>query len=138
MLVGTPSVISMTALSASLDLFADVSMAELQIKSLKLTSFFFELADKHLVTRGFKVISERGQRRGSHVALMHPGGYAIMRALIERNVIGDFRRPNVLRFGFAPLYNSFMDVEALVEQCIEIVDSKIYLTPKYEMETRVI
>ena len=138
MLVGTPSVLSMTALSAALDVFDDVSLDDLQTKSLRLTSFFFDLADKYLVPRGFEVISERGQRRGSHVAMTHPGGYAIVRALIERNVIGDFRRPDVLRFGFAPLYNSFKDVETLVAQCIEIVDSKIYLSPEFATETRVI
>lgn len=138
MLVGTPSVLSMTALSAALDVFDDVSMDDLQTKSLRLTSFFFDLADKHLVPRGFEVISEREPRRGSHVAMTHPGGYAIVRALIERNVIGDFRRPNVLRFGFAPLYNSFLDVETLVAQCIDIVDSESYLYPAFATETRVI
>lgn len=138
MLVGTPSVLSMTALSAALDVFDDVSLDDLQTKSLRLTSFFFDLADKHLAPRGFEVISEREQRRGSHVAMTHPGGYAIVRALIERNVIGDFRRPNVLRFGFAPLYNSFMDVETLVAQCIDIVDSEIYLSSEFATETRVI
>ena len=138
MLVGTPSVLSMTALSAALDVFDDVSLDDLQSKSLRLTSFFFDLADKYLVPRGFEVTSERGQRRGSHVAMTHPGGYAIVRALIERNVIGDFRRPDVLRFGFAPLYNSFRDVETLVAQCIEIVDSKIYLSPEFAKETQVI
>ncbi len=138
MLVGTPSVLSMTALSAALDVFDDVSLNDLQTKSLRLSSFFFDLAEKHLVPRGFEVISERGQRRGSHVAMTHPGGYAIIRTLIERNVIGDFRRPDILRFGFAPLYNSFMDVETLVAQCIEIVDSKIYLSPEFATEARVI
>ena len=83
-------------------------------------------------------MSERGSTRGSHVAMTHPGGYAIVRALIDRNVIGDFRRPNVLRFGFAPLYNSFMDVETLVAECIEIVDSEIYLSQELATETRVI
>ena len=78
MLVGTPSVLSMTALSAALDVFDDISLDDLQTKSLRLTSFFFALADKNLVPRGFEVISERGQRRGSHVAMTHPGGYAIL------------------------------------------------------------
>ncbi len=139
MLAGTPNVLSMTALSAALDVFADVSMTDIRSKSLAMTSFFYDLADEHLAARGFSVVSEQvAEKRGSHVALTHSAGYAIVRALIDRGVIGDFRRPNILRFGFAPLYNSYSDVARLVEDCLEIVDSREYLNPKFATEAAVI
>lgn len=139
MLVGTPPVLSMTALSASLDVFDGVSMADLRAKSLALSTLFYELADKHLASRGFEVVSERDpKRRGSHVALSHAGGYSIVRALIERGVIGDFRRPNVLRFGFAPLYNTYSDVARLITECIDVVDTGFYLEPRFSTESAVV
>lgn len=138
MLVGTPSILAMTALCAALDAFDGVSMRELEARSLAMTSLFFDLAEEFLIPRGFEVLSERSQARGSHVALSHEGGYAIVSALIKRGVIGDFRRPNVLRFGFAPIYNTFADVETLVRECVEIVDSRIYLSPEFATESAVI
>lgn len=139
MLVGTPPVLSMTALSVALDVFSDVSMSDLRTKSLALSTLFYELADAHLVSRGFAVVSERDPaKRGSHVALSHPSGYSIVRALIERGVIGDFRRPSILRFGFAPLYNTFADVSQLVSECIDVVDTKFYLEPKFATEAAVV
>ncbi len=139
MLVGTPPVLSMTALSAALDAFDGVSMSELRAKSLALSTLFYELADEHLVSRGFAVVSERDPaKRGSHVALSHSSGYSIVRALIERGVIGDFRRPNILRFGFAPLYNTFADVVQLINGCIDVVDTGFYLDPRFATEAAVV
>lgn len=139
MLVGTPPVLSMTALSAALDAFDGVSMSELRAKSLALSTLFYELADEHLVSRGFIVVSERDPaKRGSHVALSHSSGYSIVRALIERGVIGDFRRPNILRFGFAPLYNTFTDVVQLINGCVDVVDTGFYLEPKFATEAAVV
>lgn len=139
MLVGTPPVLSMTALSAALDVFDGVSMSELRAKSLALSMFFYELADTHLTSRGFKVVSERDPvKRGSHVAMSHSGGYSIVRALIDRGVIGDFRRPNILRFGLAPLYNTFADVARLIDECIDVVDTGFYLEPRFSTEAAVV
>jgi kynureninase len=139
MLVGTPPVLSMTALSAALDVFNDVTMSQLRTKSLALSTFFYELADKHLTSRGFMIVSERDStKRGSHVALSHTNGYSIVRALIERGVIGDFRRPNILRFGFAPLYNTFADVARLVSECIAVVDTGLYLEARFATESAVV
>lgn len=139
MLVGTPPVLSMTALSAALDVFDDVSMSDLRAKSLALSTLFYELADEHLYSRGFSIFSERDpEKRGSHVALSHSSGYSVVRALIERGIIGDFRRPDILRFGFAPLYNTFSDVVRLVDECINVVDTKFYLEPKFATEAVVV
>jgi kynureninase len=139
MLVGTPPVLSMTALSAALDVFAEVTMSQLRAKSLALSTFFYELAEAHLTSRGFVIVSERDPaKRGSHVALSHANGYSIVRALVDRGVIGDFRRPNVLRFGFAPLYNTFADVARLVSECIDVVDTEFYLAARFATESAVV
>jgi kynureninase len=139
MLVGTPPVLSMTALSAALEVFDNVTMTQLRTKSLALSTLFYELADEHLSSRGFTIISEREpDKRGSHIAFSHESGYPIVRALIERGIIGDFRRPNVLRFGFAPLYNSFTDVVRLVEECIDVVDSRSYQEARFSRELGVV
>ena len=74
--------------------------------------------------RGFAIHSHRNvDTRGSHVALSHPDGYAIVQALIARNIIGDFRRPDIMRFGIAPLYNSARDLVTLVEAIVEIYET---------------
>lgn len=139
MLVGTPPILSMTALSAALDVFSNVTMSQLRTKSLALSTLFYELADEHLVSRGFTITSEREtNKRGSHVALSHKNGYSIVRALIERGVIGDFRRPDLLRFGFAPLYNSFADVVRLVDECVDVVDTLSYQEARFAVEMGVV
>jgi kynureninase len=139
MLVGTPPVLSMTALSAALDVFSGVTMTQLRTKSLALSTFFYELAEEQLISRGFAIVSERDSaKRGSHVALSHSNGYSIVRALIERGVIGDFRRPNVLRFGFAPLYNTFADVARLISECVDVVDTGLYLESRFATESAVV
>lgn len=139
MLVGTPPVLSMTALSAALDVFHNVTMNQLRTKSLAMSTLFYELADEHLRSRGFTTISEREpDKRGSHIAFSHESGYPIVRALIERGIIGDFRRPNILRFGFAPLYNSFTDVVRLVEECIDVVDTRSYQKARFSRELGVV
>ena len=126
-LVGTPPVLAMRALEGALAVFDDVDVRRLHAKSLAMARLFHELADEALVSRGFRVASHRdSQSRGSHVALAHPQGYALVQALIGRGIIGDFRRPDVLRFGFAPLYNSAADVVRLVEALVDIVDRGDY------------
>lgn len=126
-LVGTPPVLALRTLEGALAAFDDVSMRRLHDKSLAMARLFHELADEALVLRGFRVASHRDSAsRGSHVALAHPHGYAIVQALISRGIIGDFRRPDVLRFGFAPLYNGAADVVRLVEALADIIDTDGY------------
>ena len=109
--VGTPPVLSYLPLLESLALFEETGMAALREKSLALTDFFIELAETRLAGHGFSLVTprEHGQR-GSQVALTHENGWPIMQALIAGGVIGDFRAPDILRFGFAPLYVGFEDV----------------------------
>jgi kynureninase len=114
---GTPSILGLAALEAAVEIFLDVDMTTLRRKSEALTELFIALVDAHLESYGFGVVSPRDPaRRGSQVALSHPHGYPIMRALIVHKVIGDFRAPDLLRFGFAPLYTRFVDVWDAVEE----------------------
>lgn len=119
-LTGTANVLSMKALEAALEAFAGVEMGAIREKSVGLTSFFVDLFDLHLADRGFTLASPRDPgERGSHVALGFAGGKALVELMAERGVIADFRPPDLMRFGFAPLYNSYEDVVNLVEHLID-------------------
>lgn len=125
--VGTPPILGMRALYGALDAFEGVDMRQLHAKSIAIADLFHAYADEALVPRGFSIYSHRDSgTRGSHVALAHEDGYAIVQALIDRRIIGDFRRPNVMRFGIAPLYNSAQDFVALVENIVEIFETGVY------------
>ena len=77
------------------------------------------------------------ERRGSQVSLRHPHGYAIIQALIERGVVGDFRRPDILRFGLTPLYQRYVDVWHLVEHLDEVMSTRAYEDPRFQREKAV-
>lgn len=114
-LCGTPPVLSLAALDAALDLWEEVDMAEIRAKSMALGDLFLELVASECAGHGLEPACPLdAERRGSQVSLRHPEGYAIVQALIARGVIGDFREPDVLRFGFAPLYLRHRDVAAAV------------------------
>lgn len=115
-LTGTANVLSMKSLEAALGVFSNVSMADLRAKSVALTSFFVDLFDQHLVSKGFTLASPRDpESRGSHVALGFAGGKALVESMAAQGLIADFRPPDLMRFGFAPLYNSYADVVNLAE-----------------------
>jgi kynureninase len=91
--------------------FENISIHDIREKSLALSDFFWQLMDEQCAQFGFTCVSPREHaRRASHLSYAHPHGYAIMQALIARNVIGDFRQPNFLRFGFTPLYTRYVDI----------------------------
>lgn len=109
MRVGTPPVIAMAALEAALDVWDEVSMDHLRAKSVDLTGAF--IAEVEASCPDLLLNSPRDpERRGSQVGFRHRQGHAVMQALIAEGVIGDFRAPDVMRFGFAPLYNDRDDV----------------------------
>lgn len=115
-LTGTANVLSMKSLEAALEAFGGVSLEALRRKSMGLTSFFVDLYDLHLAPKGFNLGSPRDpDQRGSHVALGFAGGKSLVDDLANRGIIADFRPPDLMRFGFAPLYNSYDDVVNLVE-----------------------
>lgn len=109
--VGTPPVLSFLPLLESLAVFEETDMAALRQKSLALTDFFIALVEARLAGHGFSLLTPREHAlRGSQVALTHDSGWPIMQALIACGVVGDFRAPDILRFGFTPLYVGFEDV----------------------------
>jgi kynureninase len=115
-LSGTTGVLAMTALHAALDAFTGAAMAEVRAKSVSLTSLFVDLVTEVLVPAGYSLGSPPdAAERGSHVALGHHAGERVLAALEARGVLADFRPPNLLRFGFAPLYNTHAEVVTLVE-----------------------
>jgi kynureninase len=127
-LVGTPPVLSLVSASAGIEVTARAGIAAIRDKSSELSRWFIELADRSLAEHGFEVITPRDpERRGSHVALRHPRAWQVSRALRARGVIPDFRTPDVVRFGLAPLYNSFTQVFDAIETTAEIVASGYHL-----------
>ncbi|MFI9626954.1 kynureninase [Streptomyces sp. NPDC052042] len=110
--VGTPDILSMLALEAALDVWDGVSIDAVRAKSLALTDFFLECVDAYVPEgRVTSVTPVAHAERGSQVAVRCADAEPVMDALIERGVVGDLRRPDVLRFGFTPLYVGFADVE---------------------------
>ncbi|WP_460067989.1 kynureninase [Streptomyces sp. YKOK-I1] len=110
--VGTPDILSMLALEAALDVWEGVSIEAVRAKSLSLTDFFLECVAEYVPEgRVESLTPARHEERGSQVALRCSDAGEVMRQLVERGVVGDFRRPDVLRFGFTPLYVGFADVE---------------------------
>ncbi|GJF28652.1 kynureninase [Kitasatospora sp. NE20-6] len=106
-LTGTPPLLGLAALDASLDVWEKADLTALRATSLELTDLFLALVEP----LGLESVTPREHaRRGSHVSLRHPDGYAVMQALIARGVIGDFRAPDLMRFGFTPLYLRRTDV----------------------------
>ena len=127
-LAGTPPILSLLALEPGLELILEAGIAAIRQKSIDLTEYFIRLSDELLSRHGFTLGSPRkAERRGGHISLRHPEGYRINRALIEEmNVIPDFREPDNIRFGFAPLYTSFEDVWETVERLQWVMDEKLY------------
>jgi kynureninase len=124
--IGTPPMLSLLALEAALTVFADVDLAQVRAKSLSVTGFFLECAEALLP--GFAVVTPREpERRGSQVTLRHPEAYALVQALAARNVIGDMRAPDLLRFGVNALYVSHGDVLRAVTCLQEVIDEGAHL-----------
>ncbi|MEC7852539.1 MAG: kynureninase [Pseudomonadota bacterium] len=132
-LCGTPPVISMVALEAALELWDKVDLRDVHAKSQGLTDFFIELVEVRCAAHGLTLVSPRdAARRSAQVSLSHPtAGYAIISALIADGVIGDFRAPNILRFGFAPLYTRFADVWHAVDRLAAILDGRLWDRPEF-------
>lgn len=110
--VGTPDILSMLALESALDVWDGVPVEAVRAKSLALTDFFLECVEAYVPAGSVSSVTPAAHaERGSQVSLSCAGAGEVMRALIERGVVGDFRRPDVLRFGFTPLYVGFADAE---------------------------
>lgn len=135
-LAGTPPILSLAALEGGIDAFADVSMEALWAKSVALFEMFKRLMGKRCPDLACVSPGDES-RRGSHIGFRHPHAFEICQALIAAGVIGDFRAPDVIRFGLTPLYLRYADVWAAVERCAEIVDSGSWQRPEYSTRRKV-
>ncbi|MGI5267836.1 kynureninase [Nonomuraea sp. CA-218870] len=125
--VSTPHVLSFAALEAALDVWERVPLHLLRAKSVALGEIF-----AGLVGDALELASPADpERRGSHLAFRHPHGYPVMRALIDRGVHGDFRAPDILRFGLAPLYIRYVDVHDAARILLEVLDKELWRDEKY-------
>jgi kynureninase len=128
-LCGTQPVVSLALVECGLDVFEQTTMQALRRKSLALTDLFIALVEARCAGHPLGLVTPREHaRRGSQVSFTHPHGYAVMAALIARGVIGDYREPHIMRFGFTPLYTSFADVWDAVEILKDILDREDYDT----------
>jgi kynureninase len=136
--VGTPSVLSMSALEAALEVFEGVDMEQVRQKSLQLTDLFIELMEPLAARYGLERVTPTDHaRRGSQVSYRHPEGYAVMQALINQGVIGDFRTPDIMRFGFTPLYLRFTDVWEAVERLRHVLHQALWKEPRFGQRAKV-
>lgn len=128
---GSNSVIAMAALDAALDAFDGVTMTALRAKSLALSDLFIALVDERLAALGATIEAPRSHdQRGSQVCVRTENAYGFVQALIKRGVVGDFREPDLARFGFTPLYLRFVDVWTAVHQMAEVLESGEHELPE--------
>jgi kynureninase len=131
-LCGTPPILGMAALEAALDLWLEVDLDLVRAKSMRLGDLLVRLVDERCPGLGLELASPRDPAsRGSQVSFRHAAGYRVVRALIDRGVIGDFRSPDLVRLGLAPLYLRYVDVWEAVEGLREVLVSGAYLRPEY-------
>ncbi|NEY89345.1 kynureninase [Tabrizicola oligotrophica] len=136
MRVGTPPILQLAALEASLDIWDQVDMAALRTRSLQLTDLF--ITGVEATCPSLTLATPRDHAlRGSQVSFRHPEGYAIMQALISKGVIGDFRAPDIIRFGFTPLYTSDADVTKAVDILAEIMANSLWDIPEFKTRKKV-
>ena len=135
--VGTPPILSMSALDTALDVFAGVDMAVVKRKSDGL----FDLFVSEIETRApeLEILTPRNAgRRGSQISLRHPEAYAVVQALIGRGVVGDFRQPDIIRLGLTPLYLRYQDVHRAAEILGDIIATRAWDKPELKRRAKVV
>lgn len=133
-LCGTPPVLAMVAMDEAMSLWDDVDMEAVRTKSVALCDFFIQEIDKFAEDLGLTLVTPRDPGlRGSQVSYSCDNGYAIMQALIARGVIGDFRAPDIIRFGMTPLYLSFAEVGQAAAVLKEILETRAWDAPEYQV-----
>ena len=137
-LAGSHPILGITALEAGVDLMLRAEAQRLFAKSRALSDLFVTLVESRCAGQGLELASPRdAQARGSHVAFRHAQAYAVMQALIARGVIGDFRTPDVMRFGFAPLYNRHADIWHAVETLRDVLHTTAWDRPEFKQRQAV-
>jgi len=131
-LCGTPPILSLAALDAAMDLYAGVDLREVRRKSMALGDLFLDLVRQECADPGLGIACPLDAcRRGSQVSLRHQEGYAVIQALIARGVVADFRTPDVMRFGLAPLYLRYTDVWDAVGILREVLETRAWDAPRF-------
>lgn len=137
-LCGTPAVLNMTALECGLDVMLEADQGAIRAKSLALTDLFIAEVEARGAGRGLSLLTPREHHlRGSQVSFAHAEGYAIMQALIARGVIGDFRAPDILRFGFTPLYTRYADAWKAAGALADILATGAWDRPEFKARKKV-
>ena len=133
---GTPPILSLAALECGVDLILEADMGQLVTKGQALCDLFIERVDA--LCPDLELVTPRDpSARGSQVSYAHPHAYPVMQALIVRGVIGDYREPGVIRFGFAPLYNTFAEAWRGAEALAEVLDTRAWADPAFQVRARV-
>jgi len=130
-LTGTPSIMALAALEAGLDTFDCISMRDLEAKSRALSQLFIDEVEARCGSEVTLASPRDPAERASHVVFAHREGYAVMQALIDRGVVGDFRAPDLMRFGFTPLYTRFEDVVRAAEILADILSTRTWDDPRF-------
>jgi kynureninase len=137
-MVGSPPVLGIGALAVGVDIHLEAGAGPVGAKAAVLTEVFMRLARARLTPLGFEVATPpEPERRGAQVSLRHADGLAIVRAVADRGVIGDFRPPDLCRFGLAPLYTRFVDVWDAVERIADVVERGTHRLPEYQQEVAI-
>jgi kynureninase len=135
---GTPPVLSLAALEIGVDLLLEAPIAELRAKSLHQFDLFAALVEQELAAWDFRIVTPRDHgRRGSQIGLAHEQGWPIMQALIGRNVIGDFRAPDIMRFGLTPLYLGYAEIWDTVSVLKDIMATDAWDRPEFHVRAKV-
>lgn len=138
MQVGTAPILALAALDAALDVWEAVDMADVRAKSTALAERFVTGVERRCGHHGLELASPRDpSQRGSQISYRHPEGYAVIQALIAEGVIGDFREPDIMRFGFCPLYLRHHDVETAVDALATVLDDRRWDTADYKVRAAV-
>ena len=136
---GTPPIIAYKAIESGLTVFEQVSMNVVREKSIKLSEMFIKLMDQECIEFDFTLISPlKNQDRGSQVSFTHSKGFSIMQTLISRGIIGDFREPNILRFGLSPLYMRFENIWKAVLCLRKIMQTKEWESKKFNKKKGIV
>lgn len=132
-LCGTQPVLSMTALECGIDVMLEADLALMRQKSVAMADLMIQLVEQRCGAFGLELVTPRdGNTRGSQVSYSHPQGFPIMQALVAAGVIGDYREPNILRFGFTPLYVSYTDIWDMVEILTNILSNRTWEQPQFQ------
>ena len=137
-LTGTPSILAMAALEAGLDTFEGIAMADVATKSRTLSELFVDEVEARCGKRSPASLHRATPLSAAATSSSRiPKGYAVMQALIARGVIGDFRAPDLMRFGFTPLYNSFAEMVRAAEILADILESREWDQPRFKTRAKV-